>query len=122
MKLTAQPYCRCCGAPIRKRTRSHYFGHNGPDSTWASYHPQRLTEKAEVQRLFNEQIVSISRNVDRSIWRATTWDGESYEDDTFCKQACGVAFGRMAAREYPTLETQAAYDARKAREARKDLA
>jgi hypothetical protein len=90
------PLCRYCGAPIRKRTHTVYFGraHDRLDD-YLTERTERPTSKEEAQRLLNHQIVSVRwTHGDRAAWSAkvdydyicqvTTWDGERYVDPYFC--------------------------------------
>lgn len=89
----------------------------GKGNSFSFHHGEPATTKAEAQRHVNGQIVSIRRGYGGNVV-AGVWDGESYIARDFCTEGCAAAFGRMAAREYPTLDTQAAYDARAARNGR----
>lgn len=112
VRSATQPFCRCCGKPIPKTTDSVYFGQGKL--------PDKPTTKEEAQRLVNAKIISVRRwtfQGEDFIHSVGTWDGESYRDDTFCTVRCAEAFGRMAARHFPDLETLAAQKARQAREA-----
>ena len=116
-KSPTQPYCRCCGGPIGKRTENHYFGagETSMAADPARNHAEKPTTKAEAQRLINGRVVGIRRwdfQGENYVQFASVWDGESYDDHLFCKQACAVAFGRMCATEYPAIETQRAATAR----------
>jgi hypothetical protein len=124
-KSPTQPYCRCCGGPIKKRTEFHWFGRDMAqehNQDRPSHHGARPATKADAQRLVNGQIISVSRYPARDgepsyIGSANVWDGETYEDHLFCKQVCAVRFGRMCAEAYPTISTKTADAARAAREA-----
>jgi hypothetical protein len=107
-----QPFCRCCGKPIRKRVITHYFGLTTPRATsYSVEHAEPAKTKAEAQRHLNGEVVSVRYGYQGQVI-AGVWDGESYEDELFCTQTCAAAFGRMAAKARPELETQAAHDAR----------
>lgn len=116
-----QPFCRCCGKPIKKTVITHYFAQPphlaGGSSSWARYRAEPATTKAEAQRLVNGRIVSTRKSYGGQV-TVGVWDGESYVDGDFCTDPCATAFGRMAAKLYPHLETQAAFDARAARDAK----
>lgn len=96
--MKSGPLCRCCGKPIPKRTVNHY-----PKPG----HGKLPRSKEDCQRLTNHKVVSVSYHEDTpymrekgfagTVERFSTWDGESYTDDLFCKTACAEAFGRMAA-------------------------
>lgn len=98
----ARVFCRYCGRPVQKATTTHYFGQNsGMRLDWVKDHPERPTSRDEVQRLVNEQVVQIrwhGEHPNRHIYKAQTWDGESYMDQFFCKNACAEAMGRSAAK------------------------
>lgn len=119
-----QPYCRCCGKPVKKRTVLVYFGARGPDSHSARYMPDaRPTTKAEAARLVNGHIVHVRHygehaNEGGRLYSASVWDGETYEAEHFCTLVCAAEFGRMCATHYPAIETQSAAEARRARESR----
>jgi hypothetical protein len=122
VRSPTQPYCRCCGKPIPKATDSVYFGRSQDlhdRSPTRGYLPDKPTTKEEAQRLVNAKIISVKRwayQGEDYVHTVGTWDGESYRDATFCTARCAEAFGRMAARLYPDLETSDAYQARQARE------
>jgi hypothetical protein len=104
------PLCRTCGKPIAKRVHIHWFGQLRDERRgWYTSHVERVATKAEAQRFTNDEIVSVRLNSDRSINRVGTWDGESYADVFFCKNACATAFGYFAATNRPDL-VSAAYD------------
>lgn len=106
-----RPLCRCCAKPIKKRTRSHTFGHAKAERlSWCTQHTERPTTREEVQRLTNHQVVSIRKH-NGFVYSASTWDGESYMDRFFCTDTCGRAFGAMAAEHFPDLQTQTCADA-----------
>lgn len=114
--LNPQPYCRCCGKAIKKKVVTHYFGNSRERRTsYSVEHTESATSREEAQRHVNGRIVSSKRGYQGQII-VGVWDGESYTDKHFCSMRCGDAFGRMAADLYPTLDTQEAYDARKARQ------
>lgn len=102
-KSATQPLCRNCAKPIPKFTTTTYFGGTGLRGS-------RLDaprSKAEVQALVNEQVISVkwSRGDDYYaqkighdyIHAAGLWDGETYTDDTFCRQPCAVEFAYKCA-------------------------
>ncbi len=113
-KLTEQPFCRWCGNAIRKRTRKvwvrqnetqydrqtagEFTGHVYVGDNWP-------TNKAECQKLSNQQVVSVSYNGPNisgpgagKVDAFTAWDGESYEDDVLCSGTCAQAMGRSVCR------------------------
>lgn len=112
-KSSIQPLCRACGKPIAKHTRSIYFGASpGSSGSMIESGQSRFDKprsRAEAQRLVNEQITShtwrrVSRNGERLpeedyIDRINVWDGETYEDEFFCKQNCAADLGRAMARQ-----------------------
>jgi hypothetical protein len=104
-KSATQPLCRNCAKPIPKYTTTAYFGGIGLRGS----RQDAPRSKAEAQSLVNEQVISIkwSRLADDDyaakkighdfIWAVGLWDGETYTDDTFCKQTCAVAFAYKCA-------------------------
>jgi ATP-dependent phosphoenolpyruvate carboxykinase len=101
--MKTPPLCRYCGKPIPKKT----------DIVWFNGIKHRPASRADVQRLVNGQVVSVSWHHDRSfIYRAGIWDGESYADKFFDTQTCAARFGRWAARNTPiaTDDFNRAYD------------
>lgn len=101
-----QPFCRCCGKPIRKRTRLVYIETKASDQRYdgsfiryAVVAPDaRPRTKADCQRLTNQQVVAVQRDDTKEFIRLFhEWDGESYQDDLFCTGTCAQAFGRAAA-------------------------
>jgi hypothetical protein len=123
MTVTAdrQPFCRCCGKAIRKWTKKHHFGSHvsSEDGNW-TYHEARPVSAADAQRAAgNAKIISLRWSSPYEtekndgvayVEQATTWDGESYEDDLFCTMRCAADFGRGIART-TTYATDAYRDA-----------
>jgi hypothetical protein len=112
-KSPTQPYCRWCGKPIAKRTTNIYFGRSNNLATDSICNrPEKPTSKAEVQRLINQQVVSVRwRDKPRGyaddgpperdyIWWAGVWDGESYEDEYFDRNQCAQDMGRSAVKHH----------------------
>jgi hypothetical protein len=117
-KSHEQPLCRCCGKPIRKWTTHVHIvpertKYNSGDSSWSRtvVSATPLKTKADCQRHSNQQVVSIKYTVDydnsypaqpipetRRVYSFTEWDGESYDDELFCNNACAQELGRLAAR------------------------
>jgi hypothetical protein len=105
-KSTTQPLCRCCGKPIGKHTTTQYFGGSGAVNKIAEY-PR---DKAEAQRLVNQQIVSLRYHRASEgyrpqgapdhdyVWWVGLWDGEGYRDEFFCSDPCAVRFAYAFAR------------------------
>lgn len=85
---------------MRKATHTHYFGASRFSvDAYSTDHPERPKTKAEAQRLINGAIVSVSRSVDRTeLWKATSWDGESWLDEFFCNNDHARQFAYAAAR------------------------
>lgn len=121
-KSHKQPLCRACGAKIKKVTRDVYVypepprteipemkNSDGPDrfkqvpiGKMIPIHvPKHVVgsprTKAEAQKLVNEKIVSIQRDLDGTgIRRISVWDGESYRDEFFCNRTvCAVGYAYM---------------------------
>jgi hypothetical protein len=119
------PLCRYCGKAIAKRTSTVVFG-EAPRSRsgqveYFTYREERPKSKEEAQRLLNSQVVSVRYDVDyslpaeereRFVIRATTWDGEHYEDEFFCNGDHARLFGYAAARDKPMLAMPAYHKAR----------
>lgn len=125
-----QPYCRCCGKPIKKFTLRHSFGKSEyKDHGWSISRTEKPMSKEELQRAVNGRIISFTWDHNTTydanyepvrtktfIGEANVWDGETYEAQFFCTMRCAAAFGEMAAREYPGLHTQTYADAMRKRE------
>lgn len=98
------PLCRYCGKPIPKETEViHFRGDREPPRT-----------REEAQRLTNRPIISIAYDAYegvRYVQRISTWDGESYIDDFFCKGEHALRYGYFAVKNDPDLRTQAWVDA-----------
>lgn len=120
-KSATQPYCRCCGTPIKKYTDSRWCHEPDSDPQFHSSQHGRdvvgtFRNKADCQRVSNLPVVSVSYNHDRTkITRFTVWDGESYWAEFFCSGTCSHAFAVMAARSNPDLVTKAYNAARRAK-------
>lgn len=101
-KSNKPPLCRYCGKPIKKWTISVYF--DRPENKTGNYSIYRIESPKslkETQRLFNEKVVSVryhGEGNDRSVWTATLWDGESYEDEFFCNGEDAKRFAYVMAR------------------------
>lgn len=94
--------CIQCGSNLPFAVTSHHMGNSPRDN-----HPQTVED---CQKLTNHQVVSIhgyGREKPEEWWKFIsyfyTWDGESYERDTFCGDKCAAVYGRRAAAEYPIL-------------------
>ncbi|GGB09131.1 hypothetical protein GCM10011491_41360 [Brucella endophytica] len=106
----SQPLCRYCGKKIAKKTETIYFGPEAAAhvTDFASSRPEYPTSKEEVQRLVNGQVVGVSwsRGEDYYakkagcdfIFKASTWDGESYQDPFFCNGEHAKRFAYALAR------------------------
>jgi len=106
-----QPHCRYCGVGIKKETHTHYFGQSRTQSDdYSSDHIEEPKSKAEAQRLLNGTIVSVRLNSDKSIWKVTTWDGESWVDEHFCNGDHARQFGYAIA-THTKLAMQPYHDA-----------
>lgn len=107
-KSDVQPLCRYCGEKIKKSTHTHFFGRREfkiSEFGWTD-RPERPQSKEEAQRLLNQKIVSLSWSLlyvegesrRDYIDKVTTWDGESWMDEFFCKGDHAQRFGYAAAR------------------------
>lgn len=122
-----QPYCRYCGTPIRKHTRTVWFEdellpHMKSDN-WSRHVVGRPSSKAEAQRLVNETVVSLrlGRTIKDEqgfstmrgdlIGHVTTWDGESYVNEYFCNDKHASAFAYAVLHHQPTLGMPAYHEA-----------
>ncbi len=106
-------YCRSCGNPVSKVTRSVFvFPKNAESdrlSTIARYHYGVLRTKPECQQVIDaferlpgvrpEKVVSVSKGArDGTIDAFTTWDGVTYKHQYFCTNNCAITMGVAAAR------------------------
>lgn len=96
--------CVQCGSDLPFAVSTHNLGYSPRDN-----HPETLED---CQKLTNNQIVSIhgfGREKPKDWWKFIsffhTWDGESYERETFCGDKCAAVYGRRAAAELPLLPT-----------------
>lgn len=106
------PLCRTCGKPIPKKTVRHWFGRSAyRNEGFYVDHPEKPHSKAEVQRLTNDQVVSIRKYSTGEIYAAGTWDGESYVSEYFCTDGCARSYGYFAVRCAPELRTKSYADA-----------
>jgi hypothetical protein len=103
-KLSAGPLCRHCGKPIAKMTGVLRFGATS-DQDYGAYWTDstaRPRNKAEAQTLTNLQILRYTTVGDPDgtgfFAKASTWDGESYRDQFFCKDECAIDFARLMAK------------------------
>lgn len=105
-KSPSQPFCRTCGTPIRRQTRTVWI-ENDPGAMMSD---SKFTRKilcdpppADIhacQALTNWKVTSVRRSqhkAGRPIWAFNEWDGESYADEFFCKNDCAIAMGMAAA-------------------------
>jgi hypothetical protein len=124
-KSTIPPLCRYCGAKIRKRTGTVYFGQETPrvDGSW-TYRSELPRSRDEAQRYTNETIVSVRwahmdddprarRHGFEFVDQVGTWDGESYVDEFFCNGEHAKRFAYVHARAGQA--TEAWVDAENAR-------
>lgn len=115
-KSPKQPFCRCCGKPIGKRTITLYVT---PEPTqydraewWNRYLYGAPATKAELQGLLNRVsnslcVVSVKKSSGDCIGETdsdlivggTAWDGESYADEFFCTNRCAIDLARLLARQ-----------------------
>jgi hypothetical protein len=96
------PLCRYCAKPIPRHTMTHFFQcsqSSGSREGWIQYRTEAPENRAAVERLFNDRVIQIRKRPDGSIYRASTWDGESYIDAYFCKDECARFLGRLFARD-----------------------
>jgi len=119
------PLCRYCGKPIAKQTTTHYVYEEQPSHAGGDYVVGVFCSKAEVQRISNEQVLSVRYHGPHSsspdtIWMFTTWDGESYASQYFCNGEHARLFGYAAAKSSiggTTIAMPAYWDALKKRSA-----
>lgn len=123
------PLCRYCGGTIRKRTEMLFCF---PEAPPTESKPDKYTgailklavprhrvgvfhTKAELQRVTNDQIVSITRHhADKTIISAaSTWNGSSYIDEYFCSGDHAKRFAYVMAREGHQTKAHAAKAAKK---------
>lgn len=116
-KSREQPLCRRCAARIRKVTVTVHCGQSNPGkvSTFSRSIPDKPKNRAECERLTNDRVVSLSywpskssaaagralgnEEPERYVGSFSTWDGESYDSEFFCSNACAQKFGHAAARQ-----------------------
>lgn len=115
-KLKNPPLCRNCHKPIPKHTVK----------VRVSYEErEKVASLADVQRLTNLAVVSINYEqtgsdrigsaayrkrlgLPRRVCGYSTWDGESYESDCFCKGPCATAYAYRIARASAASEAATA--------------
>lgn len=117
-KSDKQPLCRYCGEKIPKRTDLVYV-HATPPRTHipetkislissgkfkeeptgkmipihVSPHVIGIPRtKEEAQKLINLKIISVRKGDDGVISRLGVWDGETYNDQFFCKNDCAIRY------------------------------
>jgi hypothetical protein len=95
--------CRQCGSDLKPWTINNHLARIPVGD-----HPRTIED---CQRLTNYPVFSVhgmDANSDEDRWPFiqwfTTWDGETYHDDTFCNNHCASIYGRRAAAELPALE------------------
>lgn len=104
------PLCRYCGGQIAKYTTRTWVREKEPPSRGGSAYliiTEKLRSKADCQKHSNLPVVSVSYSYDtdanfertgpRHVTDFTTWDGESYVDEFFCKGPCAHGYARMMA-------------------------
>lgn len=113
-----QPFCKCCGTPIAKRTASIYFGYQADRSDGRFWIESTLrpTSREEAQRATNLELVSLEWSRDEegkrtTIRKAGAWDGLSYQAKHFCTNRCAIAFAHALAEKGHV--TQAYLDAKR---------
>ncbi len=109
-KSDQQPLCRSCGKPIARYTEVRYVWDRQPKFNTDSIIvvPEGLHSKADCQRYSNKIVTAVGYSYDtdvnyertgsRRVDKFYEWDGESYQDEFFCTNACAHDFARMAAR------------------------
>lgn len=113
-----RPLCRYCAKPIPKLTITVVFTEAGNEIASANgfWRQKRARPKTreDAQRLVNETIISVRYATDsngRYVCQATAWDGESYRDKHFCKDACARLFGEMVAEAKPEWASRKYWEA-----------
>lgn len=104
--MTTRPHCRNCGKSIPKETNVVWFGHakeNRSKLYWIEL-TDKPTTREEAQRLVNGEITSVASWAG-NISRVSVWDGKSFIDQYFCTGSCAQAFGRMCAKNHPSIMT-----------------
>jgi ribosomal protein L32 len=103
-KSATQPFCRTCGKPIRKHTVAWFCGQSiERRDQFSRTVAARPTTRAECQQLTNDRVISVSYSGDgdrRHIFRFGTWDGESYDDEFFCTNACAISLAYASVRKF----------------------
>jgi hypothetical protein len=114
-----QPFCRWCGKPLRKFTRTVWIEKADSGRTeagraasdWSRYvfTDTPPTTKAECQALTNLRVISVhytalyqdGEQVGRALRSFGEWDGESYLTvyDYFCSNPCAAELGRTVVRD-----------------------
>lgn len=121
-KSKTQPYCLCCGKPIRKFVRNVHVNDapgqgkgirmklDSPTEWGRVIEPSTpLRSKEQCQPYTNQHIVSIKYHSDwdmqtdtysnRRVRHFGEWDGESYIDPYFCNRTvCAVDYAYILAR------------------------
>lgn len=112
MNATPQPpLCRYCGKAIPKRTvalmcyaeppRTEYLDHRSGQMRPIAVSRHRVgvfRTKAELQKVVNEEVVSVRKHPDGTINFASTWDGQSYVSEYFCNGKHATLFAYVMAK------------------------
>jgi hypothetical protein len=98
------PRCRYCAKKLKKLTRPLYFGRaRDSNDGWSQDFKAKPRTPQEAQRFSNQVIVSASYSTppegERYIYKASSWDGESYEKrhGYFCSINCAANMGQLMA-------------------------
>jgi hypothetical protein len=123
-----QPFCRCCGKPIQKMTRTVFMERKArPESvnSWSRHVIGEAITKADCQRFTNGQVVSVQygewsvdpelhnrmtlsgRETKRVVRSFGEWDGESYKSLLFCSDPCAVKMAYSILKQQPNWATDA---------------
>lgn len=130
-KSDTLPLCRSCGGAIPKYilgvTLVDKVGEYQKNSRWNRYVVGVSVNKAGCNKFTNMQVVSVKYNqpydegtrkrIKGTVHSFTEWDGETYIDGYFCKDACAMNYGRMVV-DKCSLVSQAYISAREKRAAK----
>lgn len=113
-KSTRAPLCRYCGKTINKSLEYVRFGPHMRTTGDTRLRDVRPLSLEEARRHVNGLIASVSWHVPKKMERygpavltgepkwiqdVGVWDGESYRDGYFCKNACAEMYGRAISKQ-----------------------